>query len=75
MVSDSDSDSFSSDSDCRLDSVADHLVKKAEMKVLSTSNAIKVLEECNFNWFAFSQYLDETITANLCRIILTFFCI
>ena len=30
------------------------------MKVLSISNAIKVLEECNFNWFAFSQYLDET---------------
>jgi len=60
MVSDSDSDSFSSDSDCQLDSVADHLVKEAEMKVLSINDAIKVLEKCNFNWFAFSHYLNET---------------
>jgi len=59
MVSDSDSDSFSSDSDCHLDSVTDHLVKETEIKVLSVNNAVKVLEECNFNWFAFSQYLDE----------------
>jgi len=67
MVSDSDSDSFSSDSDCQLDSVADHLVKEAEIKVSSINDAVKVLEECNFNWFTFHS-ISMKLTANLCRL-------